>query len=248
MSYGFIERLRAMRRAPQWPPDPDDEVPLRGGRTTAGVVRVGNTVRRPPSANAQFVRRLLGHLFHSKFGAAPIFLGVDEHGRDILSFIEGDVPAELAYHDDCTLRQAASTIRRFHDVGVDFVSTLIDRLADAETVCHNDLSPCNFVFRDGVPVAMIDFDAAAPGSRIHDLGYAAWLWLDLGDPEIAQSEQRTRLATFIEAYGMYEADVVISAVMSRQKMLAAEGRRTGKIEMANWAEECAKWTERCFEH
>jgi aminoglycoside phosphotransferase (APT) family kinase protein len=138
---------------------------------------------------------------------------------DATSFPEGDVPAELAYHDDCTLRQAASMIRRFHDVGAEFVSTLGDLPTDAETVCHNDLSPCNFVFRDGSPVAMIDFDAAAPGNRTHDLGYAAWLWLDLGDSEIAQSDQRTRLATFIEAYGMYEADVVISAVVRRQKML-----------------------------
>jgi len=225
----------------------DGEVPLRGGRTTAGVVRIGDTVRRPPAANAQFVRRLLGHLSQSKFGAAPIFLGVDDRGRDILSFIEGEVPAELAYHEGRTLRQAAAMIRRFHDVGVDFVSTLIDRPADAETVCHNDLSPCNFVFRDGAPVAMIDFDAAAPGARIHDLGYAAWLWLDLGDPEIAQSDQRTRLATFIEAYGMYEADVVVSAILRRQNMLAAEGRRTGNIQMADWADRSRDWTERCFD-
>jgi hypothetical protein len=63
----------------------DDEVPLRGGRTTAGVVRVGNTVRRPPSPNAQLIRRLLGHLSRRKFGAAPIFLGVDERRRNILS-------------------------------------------------------------------------------------------------------------------------------------------------------------------
>jgi aminoglycoside phosphotransferase (APT) family kinase protein len=223
------------------------EVPLRGGRTTSGVVRIGDTVRRPPSTNAHFVRSLLGHLSHSKFGAAPIFLGVDDRGRDVLSFIEGEVPADLAPHEDRTLRQAASIIRRFHDIGADFVATLVDRPADSETVCHNDLSPCNFVFRDGVPVAIIDFDAAAPGSRIHDLGYAAWLWLDLGDPEIAQSDQRTRLATFIKAYGIYEADEVVSAVLRRQKMLAAEGRRTGKIEMADWADRSRDWTERCFD-
>ena len=39
-----------------------DEVPLRGGRVTAGVVRVGETVRRPPTANSDFVKRLLRHL------------------------------------------------------------------------------------------------------------------------------------------------------------------------------------------
>ena len=40
--------------------------------------------------------------------------------------------------------------------------------------------PCNFVFRDGRPVGIIDFDAAAPGPRLRDVGYAIFLWLNLG--------------------------------------------------------------------
>lgn len=33
-------------------------------------------------------------------------------------------------------------------------------------VCPNDLGPNSFVFRDGTPIALIDFDMAAPGERL----------------------------------------------------------------------------------
>ncbi len=54
----------------------------------------------------------------------PSSLGIDEHGRDVLAFdvlafIDGDVPAELTFHDDATLRGAASSIRRFHDLSAE---------------------------------------------------------------------------------------------------------------------------------
>lgn len=39
--------------------DPLAEISLSGGRLTPGIVRVGNTVRRPPKGNAAFVHDLL---------------------------------------------------------------------------------------------------------------------------------------------------------------------------------------------
>ncbi|MFF1916255.1 hypothetical protein ACFVYE_32640 [Streptomyces sp. NPDC058239] len=38
------------------------EIPLTGGRITKGVVRVGDTVRRPVGPHSPFVHRLLRHL------------------------------------------------------------------------------------------------------------------------------------------------------------------------------------------
>ncbi len=218
------------------------EIPLTGGRTTAGVVRVGNTVRRPPTANSDFVCRMQRHLETRGFGGTPSFLGVDDRGRDIFSFIEGDVPAELAYHDDETLCGAASLISQFHDLSAELVATALAQNVGIEVICHNDLSPCNFVFRAGAPVAMIDFDAAAPGSRLHDLGYAVWLWLDLGSAEISPLDQKRRLATFIEAYGMHDPDRVLAAVLRRQAILVAECVRTGNAATARWALESMEWT------
>ncbi|MEZ0291481.1 MAG: phosphotransferase [Solirubrobacteraceae bacterium] len=45
-----------------------------------------------------------------------------------------------------------------------------------EVVCHNDPSPCNYVFVDGHRVSFIGFDHAAPGDRLRDVAYAGWLW------------------------------------------------------------------------
>jgi Ser/Thr protein kinase RdoA (MazF antagonist) len=216
------------------------ETPLAGGRVTDGVVRVGNTLRRPPTGNSGFVRGLLAHLAANGFDEAPRPLGVDEKGRDIFSFIVGEVPADLAFHDDATLAVAAALIRRYHDATTGFVTGACARSADI--VCHNDLSPCNFVFRDDRPVAIIDFDAAAPGYRQDDLGYAAWLWLDIGDEETGAAEQARRLRLFVEAYGTDEVDALVEAMIKRQAMAIRSAEQAGNAAMAEWARSCLTWT------
>ena len=111
---------------------------LTGGRITQGVVRIGNTVRRPTAPHTPFVHSLLRHLEESGFDGAPRVLGIDEQGREILTFIEGHVPPDLATWSDEQLVRAAELIRRFHD------ATAGSALAGGEeVVCHNDLSPCN---------------------------------------------------------------------------------------------------------
>jgi len=225
----------------------DAEIPLQGGRITPGVVRVGQTVRRPPRLTAEFVHVLLEHLAAVGFDGAPRFLGTDEKGRDILSYIEGEVPAELGWHKDEVLVAAAQLIRKFHDATVGLLGHQAGTPRRLEVVCHNDLSPCNFVFRAGIPIALIDFDTAAPGTRLMDLGYAAWLWLDLGDSDIATTsppeEQRRRLQLFVAAYG---DDISISSIKEafvyRQELLAAEGEYTARTAMAQWARHCRNWT------
>src|SRR5262249_50614643 len=69
-----------------------EEVPLLGGMSTPGVVRVGDTVRRPQNANSDYVHELLLHLERCGFDGAPRYLGVDDRGREILTFIEGFAP------------------------------------------------------------------------------------------------------------------------------------------------------------
>ncbi len=219
------------------------EVPLQGGRMTHGVVRVGDTVRKPPTPNSEFVRLLLRHLAARNFEGAPAPFETDELGRDVFAFIEGDVPTELAFHDDRTLRHAARLISRFHDLGAELVATPSAAMAGIETVCHNDLSPCNFVFRAAVPVAMIDFDAAAPGSRANDLGYAAWLWLDLGSAEITAMMQKRRLALFLEAYGRTDPCTVLEAALARQASLAAQCVALCNSTVSRWAASCMEWTK-----
>jgi len=223
------------------------EIPLTGGRTTNGVVRAGDTVRRPRGAHSAFVSRLLDRLEAVGFDGAPRALGCDERGRDILSWIDGIVPDELSFHDDATLAAAARLIRRYHDATACFVVAEGAGRTGSEIVCHNDLSPCNFVFRAGLPVAIIDFDAAAPGTRAQDLGYAAWLWLDIGAEALGASEQSRRLAIFRDGYGPeISRAALISAMLGRQELLAARGGANGNAAMTQWARECHTWTRRNF--
>jgi serine/threonine protein kinase len=220
-----------------------NEVPLQGGRTTRNVVRVESTVRRPRAANSDLVHRLLKHFEAMNFHGVPRSLGTDERGRHAFTFIEGEVPAELDLHGDETLRQAALLIRRFHDLSAELIEAAPSSDAGIEVVCHNDLSPCNFVFRSDVPVAIIDFDAAAPGLRSWDVSYAAWLWLDLGSDDFDAEEQRRRLGLFIEAYGGLGIGDIVAAIQARQAALAAEGRRLKNDALATWSAECLAWTQ-----
>ena len=67
------------------------EMPLAGGDVTEGVVRVGNTVRRPVRPHSPLVHALLAHLESAGFEGAPRFLGIDGSGREVLSYIDGEV-------------------------------------------------------------------------------------------------------------------------------------------------------------
>ncbi len=223
--------------------EPDQSL-LAGGRTTPGVTRIGDTVRRPPSLNSDFVQRLLRYLDAVGLDCTPRALGRDEDGRDVFGWIEGDVPAQLSPgHADIVLRAAARLVRRYHDATAALLDAPAARSAGLEVVCHNDLSPCNFVFRSGMPVALIDFDTAAPGTRASDIGYAAWLWLDLGNADITPPEQRRRLGIVLDGYGSWpgRADVV-EAILHRQGLLVAQGERLGNAGMARWAAGCRAWS------
>jgi Ser/Thr protein kinase RdoA (MazF antagonist) len=200
------------------------EAPLSGGRVTSGVVRVGNTVRRPRQPNAELVRALLELLEAVGVELAPHYVGVDEQGREMFSYLEGWVPDELdAGFADATLAAAARLIRRFHNA-----TTGSPLAGSSEVVCHNDLSPCNFVFRAGAPVAMIDFDNASPGARLDDLGYALFLWLNIGTDGPGAAEQARRIAIFCDAYdipnGAEVVGAIAAAVAASIERLHAEGR------------------------
>jgi Ser/Thr protein kinase RdoA (MazF antagonist) len=75
------------------------------------------------------------------------------------------------------LVRLGALIRQYHDAAASFPwrgrEWRLEARQPVETVCHNDLTPWNTVFRAGLPLAFIDWDAAAPGPRISDLGFIA---------------------------------------------------------------------------
>lgn len=176
----------------------EQEVPLTGGNASEGVVRVGGTVRRPWGAHSDFTRLLLQHLEAVGFTGAPRYLGVDEQGRQILEYLEGWVPHQVTRLTDQQVDAAGTLLQGFHE------STRGSSLAGGEeVVCHGDLNLRNLVFRDRRPVALLDFDQAAPGRAITDLAYLGWnsclssYWEDRSAH--FQAAQLRRLA---DAYGL----------------------------------------------
>ncbi len=197
---------------------PDEEI-LQGGVANAGaVVRVGGDVLRPSSPHTPTLHALLRHLRARGFEGAPEPVGVDPDGRERLRFVPGDVavlPFPAWVQTDRALASTAALIRRLHDASVGFVPPpgggWSDELADplgGDVVCHNDVCPENVVFRDGEAVALLDFDFAAPGRRVHDLAAFARMCVPLDTEEDAARTGRAgldpfaRLRVVADAYGL----------------------------------------------
>jgi hypothetical protein len=185
----------------------DSESPLRGGYVNA-VVRVGDTVRRQVREPRPLVHELLRSLEDAGWGGAPRFVGVDDQGREILSWIDGYVPwsgidEPPSVYDAGAVARAAQLVRELHDL------TAGTPLAGSdEVVCHNDLSPKNTVYREVIengivtwrPFAFIDWDAAAPGRRIHDVAHLAWQWAANTTSTPESAARLVRVAA--DAYGL----------------------------------------------
>lgn len=196
------------------------------------VVRIGPTVRRPTGPWTPAVHRLLGHLAAAGFTGAPRAYGVDAAGREILDFIPGEVahyPLPGYAWRDTVLQEVARLLRAYHDATAGFdrrgLTWYLPPREPAEVICHGDVAPYNCVFRDGHPVAFIDFDAAHPGPRLWDVAGAAYRFVPLtavgnGEPVRPVAEQARRLRLFCDAYGLPEADRRALPGVVRERLLA----------------------------
>jgi hypothetical protein len=205
------------------------ELPLPGGDVTDGVVRIGNTVRRPQGKHSPLVHAVLKHLEQQGFDGAPRFLGIDERGREILTYIDGEVanrphPAWLA--EESRLVSLARLVRRLDDAMAGFApsSSVLEAVAapdiagmppapdaEPEFIGHLDITPENVVFRGGEAVALIDFDLAKPATRVDEVFNLSLWWAPLAPEEDrtdplkgVDAVARTRLIA--DAYGLAAAD------------------------------------------
>ena len=112
-------------------------------------------------------------------------------------------------------------------------------------ICHNDLFPPNVIFRDGSPVALIDWDLCAPASPLYDIASAANMWVPLAHDARAIAlglppERRgKRLRLLCDGYGLdaTERAELLDVVAHRNRM-GYEIHRLygGELRLPGWCE------------
>jgi hypothetical protein len=194
------------------------EEELAGGHVTR-VVRIGDTVRRSAGPWTPAVHRLLAHVRAKGVLWVPEPFGLDEAGREVLSYIPGQVPHDMPdwIRSEQVLTDVARALRQWHDATADFPAMDgpwgLPPSSPREVICHNDFAPYNCVFNDGKFVGAFDFDMCSPGSRLWDLAYTAYRFVPLlpgpdhdgslpgGSSPFARREMADRLEFFLSIYG-----------------------------------------------
>ncbi|MBU2668922.1 aminoglycoside phosphotransferase family protein [Actinoplanes bogorensis] len=234
------------------------------------VVRIGDTVRRPLQPWSASVHELLLHLEKIGFPYAPRVLGVDEEGREVLTYVEGESGADgwAKVVDERGLAAMARLLRDYHDAVRDFRPVAAagwaggaasDSASDG-LVCHGDFGPWNLVWHGLEPVSIIDWDYAWPARPMHDVAYAleyvapfrddatCLQWLAYPSPP----DRRRRAEVFAEAYGLSGLDgpggsgldgsALVDEVIGQQEAVWERARRLAAQGMQPQAE----WQESGF--
>ncbi|WP_223166401.1 aminoglycoside phosphotransferase family protein [Nonomuraea sp. SYSU D8015] len=218
------------------------------------VVRLGNTVRRPAHPWTPAVHALLQHLEEVAFPYSPRVLGIDQEGREILTYLDGESGPQgwAMVVEDSGLASFARLLRDYHDAVVGFRPPQGLRWSsgeaeprDDEVICHGDFGPWNIVWRDKRPVGILDWDYARPRPRLHDIAYAleyvapfrddaeCLRWLRYPTPP----DRRHRLETFAAAYGLTSTTGLVDAVIEVQRDVIEQVRLladAGHQPQAHW--------------
>jgi len=192
------------------------------------VERRGDRVVRDAGDWTPAVHRLLAHLQRAGVDGVPVPHGRTDDGREVLGFLDGEVPHHPVPAWVWTVRaleSSARLLRRIHDAteGASLDGPWRSPTHEPpEVVCHNDFAPYNLVFEDGVVVGVIDWDFASPGPRLWDLAYLAYRIVplttdDWGDA-FPPSVRRERLIQLLRAYGTSAGPADLLAVL-RDRLL-----------------------------
>jgi Phosphotransferase enzyme family len=193
-----------------------------------GAVRVGRTVRRCAGTQTAAVHALLRHLEAVGFTGAPRAIGIDDDGREVLTYLDGCTvgnsrPWPAWAHSQAALVAAGRWLRDFHAASRSFVPPPgarwfgdRDDLGPGELVGHHDAAPYNAVWRPtpresdpghGELVGFIDWDLAHPAEPVRDLAFVLLTWVPLTARDVAVADgfppdvdRAGRLRLLLQAY------------------------------------------------
>ena len=181
----------------------DDGQLLSGGNVGGAVVRIGLTVRKQWTDATPSVLEFMTAVREAGIDAPAVF-GQDEQGRQVTEFIPGQLALESVPLTHSELSRVGAMVRAIHDASETFTpageavwSTAIPA-PGSELICHNDLAPWNLIIGDRW--VFIDWDAAAPSTRLWDLAYSAQAFT-LSNTDQAPEDAARNLVAFINGYG-----------------------------------------------
>lgn len=221
-----------------------DEVAFPGGNV-GGAVRVGDTVRRPTGTWTPAIHALLEFLNAAGLDGIPRVLGVDDTGREILTYLPGrSIAVDTDVASDAVLANATRWLRRYHDTVRGFRPSSDVRWRNDtsavradEIVCHNDPGAYNWIVDGDTFVGMVDWDMAGPGRPIDDLAFMAWTGVPLFRP-VPSDDVARRLAIMADAYGDFAALEILwhaDTRLTRACNTIEAGQRRGDPGMVNLA-------------
>ncbi|MGO7837595.1 aminoglycoside phosphotransferase family protein [Rhizobium leguminosarum] len=247
----------------------EEESLLEGGGRTR-VSRRGSVLFRASGPWSHTVISLLQHLERSGFSEAPhvIGQGFDEHGRETLSFIEGDVLHPQPWADDAVPR-LGEMLRRLHDATSSFsvpkgavwrpwFGRTIGR--GPLVIGHCDTGPWNIISRAGLPIALIDWEVAGPVRQDIELVQACWLNAQLYDDDIAEkvglgpaTARARQVRMLLDGYGLarnarsgfvdqlIEFAVLDAAAQAIESSVTAESTDPEPLWAITWRTKSAAW-------
>ena len=204
-----------------WVPG-DGERVLQGGWQT-DVRESGGVVFRSPGPQSATVLALLHHLANVGFDAAPVPVGdgFAPDGRETLTFIEGESPQPHPWDDEGAWR-IGELLAELHRATSSFEPPMeptwrpwFARHLGGEhpVIGHGDLGPWNVLARDGMPVALIDWDNAGPVDAVWELAHVAWLNAQLVDDDVAERvglgdavARARQVGLIVDGYGLGHRD------------------------------------------
>lgn len=187
-------------------------------------------VLRPVRPWTATVHALLAHLRAEGLECVPEPVGI-RGDIEAVTFIPGDAGPDAWPHQvtEAGLASAATLLRQVHDASSGFVPPADPTWAFAPTdgadvVCHGDPGPWNYVWRDGLAVALIDWEHASPAPALEDVAFALDSFAPFRPDDVALDhgfteppDRRARLRAFAAAYGTGGTAGLVDRVIDRQQ-------------------------------